>query len=211
MARTRFHRLIPARSAAILPCGPMQDCRQGLSMECPDCRHLNRESARFCGACGAPLPVRCPQCGVANPSTAKFCDACGARLASPAVPTAKPPLPPIRPTAAERRQLTVMFCDLVGSTGLSAQLHPEEMRELIALYRKCVSDAVARFEGFVAQHLGDGVLTARKKITDGEEGEGSHSRPERVEEGLWIPGRFSALARLTTTAATLRAFGCHDQ
>jgi class 3 adenylate cyclase/predicted ATPase len=51
-----------------------------------------------------------------------------------------------------------MFCDLVGSTGLSARLDPEDMRELIALYRKCVTDAVAPFEGFIAQHLGDGVL-----------------------------------------------------
>jgi class 3 adenylate cyclase/tetratricopeptide (TPR) repeat protein len=59
---------------------------------------------------------------------------------------------------AERRQLTVMFCDLVGSTGLSARLDPEDMRDLIAVYRKCVTDAVGRFDGFIAQYLGDGVL-----------------------------------------------------
>jgi class 3 adenylate cyclase/tetratricopeptide (TPR) repeat protein len=63
-----------------------------------------------------------------------------------------------RKDTAERRQLTVMFCDLVGSTGLSARLDPEEMRDLIAVYRKCVTDAVAQFDGFVAQYLGDGVL-----------------------------------------------------
>jgi class 3 adenylate cyclase len=61
-------------------------------------------------------------------------------------------------TSAERRPLKVMFCDLVGSTGLSARLDPEDMRNLIAVYRKCVADAVARFDGFIAQHLGDGVL-----------------------------------------------------
>lgn len=51
-----------------------------------------------------------------------------------------------------------MFCDLVGSTGLSARLDPEELRDLIAAYRRCLTDAVARFDGFIAQYLGDGVL-----------------------------------------------------
>jgi class 3 adenylate cyclase/tetratricopeptide (TPR) repeat protein len=59
---------------------------------------------------------------------------------------------------AERRQLTVMFCDLVGSTSLSARLDPEDMRNVIGVYRKSVTDAVARFDGFIAQYLGDGVL-----------------------------------------------------
>src|SRR5215475_4782910 len=132
-------------------------------MKCPGCRHANREGARFCGACGAPLPVLCPKCGAPNPSAASFCDDCGARLTGPAAAAAKPLSPSAATSittaaAAERRQLTVMFCDLVGSTGLSARLDPEDMRELIALYRKCVTDAMAPFEGFIAQHLGDGVL-----------------------------------------------------
>src|SRR5215467_13068776 len=60
--------------------------------------------------------------------------------------------------AAERRQITVMFSDLVGSTALSARMDPEDLRELIAAYHKCVAEAVRRFGGFVAQYLGDGVL-----------------------------------------------------
>ncbi len=60
--------------------------------------------------------------------------------------------------AAERRQLTVMFCDLVGSTAMSARLDPEDMREVIAAYQKCVSETVRRFGGFVAKYMGDGVL-----------------------------------------------------
>src|SRR5215467_5575226 len=59
---------------------------------------------------------------------------------------------------AERRQVTVMFSDLVGSTALSARMDPEDLRELISAYHKCVADAVRRFGGFVAQYLGDGVL-----------------------------------------------------
>ena len=59
---------------------------------------------------------------------------------------------------AERRQLTVMFCDLVGSTALSARLDPEDLREVIASYHRAVAEAVAGFDGFVAKYMGDGVL-----------------------------------------------------
>src|SRR4051794_2101515 len=60
--------------------------------------------------------------------------------------------------AAERRQLTVMFCDLVGSTALSVRFDPEELREEIRAYQNAVSGVVARYDGFVAKYMGDGVL-----------------------------------------------------
>jgi class 3 adenylate cyclase/predicted ATPase len=59
---------------------------------------------------------------------------------------------------AERRQLTMMFCDLVGSTALSARLDPEDMREVIGRYHRCVAETIAHFDGFVAKYMGDGVL-----------------------------------------------------
>ncbi len=59
---------------------------------------------------------------------------------------------------AERRQVTVMFSDLVGSTALSARMDPEDLREIIAAYQKCVAESVGRFGGFVAKYMGDGVL-----------------------------------------------------
>jgi class 3 adenylate cyclase len=59
---------------------------------------------------------------------------------------------------AQRRQLTVMFCDLVGSTALSARLDPEDLRAVIGAYHRCVAAAVERAGGFVAKYLGDGVL-----------------------------------------------------
>ena len=67
---------------------------------------------------------------------------------------------PIRPAsdAAERRQVTVMFSDLVGSTALSARMDPEDLREVISAYQKCVAETVQRFGGFVAKYMGDGVL-----------------------------------------------------
>ena len=62
------------------------------------------------------------------------------------------------PAEAERRQLTVMFCDLVGSTPLSTRFDPEDLREIVGAYHRCVADTVARFAGFVAKYMGDGVL-----------------------------------------------------
>jgi hypothetical protein len=60
--------------------------------------------------------------------------------------------------SAERRHVTVMFSDLVGWTALSARMDPEDLREVISAYHKCVAEIVRRFDGFVAQYLGDGVL-----------------------------------------------------
>jgi class 3 adenylate cyclase/predicted ATPase len=70
-----------------------------------------------------------------------------------------PAAPSITPEdRAERRQVTVMFSDLVGSTALSARMDPEDLREVISAYQKCVAETVRRFGGFVAKYLGDGVL-----------------------------------------------------
>jgi class 3 adenylate cyclase len=66
---------------------------------------------------------------------------------------------PVAPhDTAERRQVTVMFSDLVGSTALSARMDPEDLRQVIAAYQKCVAETVGRFGGFVAKYMGDGVL-----------------------------------------------------
>ena len=59
---------------------------------------------------------------------------------------------------AERRQVTVVFCDLVGSTALSTSIDAEDLREIISAYQKCVAETVSRFGGFVAKYMGDGVL-----------------------------------------------------
>ena len=78
----------------------------------------------------------------------------------PAVPTAMTATPrgSLAKADAERRQLTVMFCDLVGSTALSTRFDPEDLRELIRDYHRAVAETVGRFEGFVAKYMGDGVL-----------------------------------------------------
>ena len=78
--------------------------------------------------------------------------------APPAVPKPVAAAEPKAQDAAERRQVTVMFSDLVGSTALSARMDPEDLREVISAYQKCVAETVQRFGGFVAKYMGDGVL-----------------------------------------------------
>jgi class 3 adenylate cyclase/predicted ATPase len=82
--------------------------------------------------------------------------ALGATVPTAAVTVAPSDAP--APNDAERRQLTVMFCDLVGSTALSAQLDPEDLREVIAAYHHAVSAIIAEADGFVSRYMGDGVL-----------------------------------------------------
>ena len=81
--------------------------------------------------------------------------ALGTSEQTPASPEITPPAPR---TDAERRQVTVIFSDFVGSTALSARMDPEDLREVISAYQKCVAETVGRFGGFVAKYMGDGVL-----------------------------------------------------
>ena len=79
-------------------------------------------------------------------------------IASPATTHRPAPAEASPRDTAERRQVTVMFSDLVGSTALSARMDPEDLREVISAYQKCVAHTVDRFGGFVAKYMGDGVL-----------------------------------------------------
>jgi class 3 adenylate cyclase len=99
--------------------------------------------------------MRCYECGADNRETAKFCDSCGASLSAeaPSIIAKRP-----APVTGERRYLTVLFCDLVNSTGIATQLDPEEWRETIAGYHRVAGEAIERFGGYVAQYQGDGVM-----------------------------------------------------
>jgi hypothetical protein len=133
-------------------------------MNCPSCGAHVSEDKRFCDECGTALPIVCSVCGGINRAEAKFCGDCGTHLTThlgaPARGQLRSPISAPNRTVpeAERRQLTVMFCDLVGSTALSARLDPEDMRELIRAYQECCTEVVARFDGNVAKYMGDGVL-----------------------------------------------------
>ena len=84
--------------------------------------------------------------------------AASAHILAPAPQPAVKAVPPTPERAAERRQVTVMFSDLVGSMALSARMDPEDLSDVISDYQKCVVETVQRFGGFVAKFLGDGVL-----------------------------------------------------
>jgi len=127
-------------------------------MRCPSCTAENAATWRFCAQCGTALPVPCPACGFENETAARFCVGCGRPIGEIASPEPATPSPLPRADSAERRQLTVMFCDLVGSTALSARFDPEELREEIRAYQNAVSAVVARYDRFVAKFMGDGVL-----------------------------------------------------
>ena len=128
-------------------------------MLCPKCQTDNLPDAAFCSECGAKMEAECPSCGVSNPLGSKFCRKCGSRLsttgtaASVIVKHGERPVP-----EGERRHLTVLFCDLVGSTEIASHLDPEQWREIVADYHRAAAQAIERFGGRVAQYLGDGVM-----------------------------------------------------
>ncbi len=140
-------------------------------MHCPSCGTENPTGTNFCEECGAQLARLCPSCSHELRPTAKFCGNCGAalsqqssvqslesRILKDSVPSTLDPRRQPLDTAAERRQLTVMFCDLVGSTALSTQLDPEDYHTVVQRYHQTCEAVIQRYDGFVPQHLGDGLL-----------------------------------------------------
>ena len=132
-------------------------------MNCGSCGYANGPNAKFCSECGAKLERKCPECAAEIRPDAKFCDQCGANLtadAQPSVDTTPAPTRTEAPRApeAERRHLTVMFCDLVGSSSMSENLDPEELREVVRAYQHAATEAIESYAGHTAQYLGDGLL-----------------------------------------------------
>ncbi len=129
------------------------------SLCCPRCKHDNRPGARFCAECGQALARVCPKCGADASSTARFCDACGARLeAAGRAPAAASTRPAVSAERPERRQMTVMFCDLADSTALARRLDPEVLRQLIRTYQDICTGVIRRYDGYISRYMGDGIL-----------------------------------------------------
>ena len=145
-------------------------------MECPQCGAVNPEDANFCDECGTRLDQVCQSCGHANRDQAKYCGKCGASLetsgAKEAGASAKSPSPEsytpphlarkiLDNKAAlegERKQVTVMFADLKGSTALIADRDPEEADNLLKPIIQCMMESVHRYEGTVTRVMGDGIM-----------------------------------------------------
>ena len=125
-------------------------------MRCSNCGAENRATAKFCDGCGTELPLICSACGASNRVGAKFCDSCSAALRTQVSPSAAATASP--EVGGERRHLTILFCDLVGSVTLTSQLDPEEWRATVAGYQRAASGAVTRFGGEVVRYIGDGIM-----------------------------------------------------
>lgn len=154
-------------------------------MKCPICAYDSPPGMKFCGECGAKLRLVCPACGGECPPGFKFCGECGQPLAparaEPAPPppaAAPPPLVSAPPPAqgytpphlaaqilqskttleGERKQVSVLFCDLVGSTALAERLGAETMHDLLNRFFELALAEVHRLEGTINQFLGDGFM-----------------------------------------------------
>ena len=127
-------------------------------MQCPHCSASIRPDSRFCSHCGC--AVVCPSCESAIEPRARFCSRCGKAVGAASVPSAPQPAIASPPSdySAERRQISVMFCDLVDSTAMSARLDPEDHHEIIRAYQHTCAEIIAEFGGYVAQYLGDGIM-----------------------------------------------------
>jgi class 3 adenylate cyclase len=146
-------------------------------MDCAGCGFVNPDNARFCAGCGSKIAPRCPGCGGETLDGARFCHLCGAALGGAALggppaadlvssppapePAAAPaPVadPPPAASAAELRHVTVLFVDIVDSTGLSQRLDLEVYRGLLAAFRMFVDRLAPEYDGHVAQFMGDGAI-----------------------------------------------------
>ena len=122
-----------------------------MKISCANCKADNSEDRKFCKKCGAKLAEVCGSCGFTNQSDADFCGGCGLKLT-------KFTSSEKTEQDAERRQLTVMFCDLVGSSELAEKLDPEELRQILRSYQQCVAEVTLRYGGHIAKYIGDGLL-----------------------------------------------------
>jgi class 3 adenylate cyclase len=148
-------------------------------MDCPSCGHPNPAGARFCGTCATPLAGSsvCPNCGASNPADQRFCNACGqalpasegtaaigpsAAVADPRAYTPEHLAQKIRAGRAalegERKQVTVLFADVMGSMDLAEQTDPEEWRRIMDRFFSILCEGVHRFEGTVDKFTGDGIM-----------------------------------------------------
>jgi len=135
------------------------------TMQCPACQGEAPWDAAFCPSCGGRLTTLCPACGSANSLQYRFCTRCSERMAAavPASPRAYTPryladriLSARRVLEGERKQVTVLCCDIVDSSRLAERLEPEVMHQVMGDALRLMAEAVHRYEGFVNQFLGGG-------------------------------------------------------
>jgi class 3 adenylate cyclase/tetratricopeptide (TPR) repeat protein len=143
-------------------------------MICQQCGFTNDSDAVFCVQCSHPLQLPCPNCATQNSVNARFCKQCGSSLDETSADTQTTRLKDLQQSApktlqqklkkaekqieGQRKPVTILFADIVGSTSIAEQLDPEEWKEVVQGAHQRVSEAIHRYEGTIAQLLGDGVL-----------------------------------------------------
>src|SRR5262245_7915944 len=140
-------------------------------MKCPACSAVNSETARFCSNCGRSLLIRCVNCQSELAPGARFCSNCGqatggqtvadtARLTRLAAATPAPLADKLRAAhlSGERKIVTCLFADVVGSTTLAEQMDPDDWTEIMNRAFDRMSPAIYRYEGTIARLMGDAIL-----------------------------------------------------
>lgn len=146
-------------------------------MRCNQCDFEGPDGMKFCGNCGQGLQQNCQSCGFENPTGFKFCGQCAqslevtnnlvevtkvseleSELSSAEIVVNEETELFFGNHEAERRQITVLFCDIVGSSAISEKLDPEDFREVLRDYRESCNQVIKKYDGYIAQFLGDGVL-----------------------------------------------------
>jgi class 3 adenylate cyclase/tetratricopeptide (TPR) repeat protein len=152
---------------------------EGTKMQCPKCQFENPDDAQFCIECGNPIEFHCPQCDAITPATGKFCKACGHNLTIPSELLPKKlsldeKLEKIQRylpkgltekilsqkdrIEGERKQVTVMFCDMEGFTSLSDRISPEETYAIMDKVYEIMIQKIHDYEGTVNEMTGDGIM-----------------------------------------------------
>jgi len=141
-------------------------------VKCLACENENREGAKFCRGCGASFQSACPKCGANLSPEDRFCDSCGHRLGQQTPAPLKPPDPRAytpkhlaekiltsrSALEGERKQVTILFADVRGSTELASELDPEECHGIMDRFFQILAEGVHRFEGTVNEYRGDGIM-----------------------------------------------------
>lgn len=174
-------------------------------MLCIACHGVLADGESQCPHCGQDQHMRCPACGTPAAALHRFCASCGARLSFPL--QGGQSVGELNDTA-EKRHLTVLFCDLVDSTALSGAVDAEDLREIIQAYQGIAADIIRQYDGYIAQYLGDGLLVYFGYPRAHED---SPARALRAAEGIIsaLP-RLSARLRHITTLDLQVRIGIHS-
>ena len=168
-------------------CGPMQ---------CPSCKADLADDARFCSICGTKVRKECGSCQTLNEAIARHCSFCGLPLGDDAAPDSASPAPPETDSAipqGEWRQVTILFCDVVGSTKMTELMDVEDLHELWATFQHACASVVERYGGHIAKFLGDGFVAyfGYPRAYEDAPQRGAHAalgvlkRLRQLNEGQW--------------------------